>query len=664
MTRGIMLGDDPGTMTKAGGGDDGRKRPWNPTSSSQKKSKKLSPLALRALAALEHEGGISSSDDERDAKDSRLHDISHSASGVSGVSEKSSIKTAARLEIDTVRSVVPLTEREPRSDKSRNAVLHNESDAGRGFDDRAHELHHIEHRGSGEDIRERNNAEICQNFHSPGASQVRKVHHNNERNPNMRAFAGSVSAGSLADNEPEDDSPVAGGRIEEDEDCVCPHVTTSDYGDVLSCFLSTPFDDKEMLSLHTSKEGTKTVELQINSKRRKWEYVPVLPQKIFIKSVKGKIIPTNARGSTHNGYNHGLSGVSTALNANISAQVNIFLMQECQKLIASTEQQQPIRGGLPCRPVSHAPETLQHIHPPQLNQHSNQQQMLSHLQAPKYFGSVQQQNSYFPMQMMSQVHRLNQQMNSWRQYPLPFAAPLPFFTPGIGMQNITYNNLAFAATAQQSPPTPHTEAPHIVHNTGQPHPQTPPVVTDPTTATTVDGNNSQPNPKIALASVEIKLTDLNKDQIAKLPVAFGFNLDDDGTSKILAQAAAENWYNLGKIAAMKPTGITKATQKGASISGSTEAGMLSTPKAPRISAILIESSNAPTDLPAGWTSQKFKRANSENKASDTYFYSPQEKIKFRSMKSCKRFIDILKEPTIGGNEQAALKEFKTRGHKL
>ncbi|KAL3782385.1 hypothetical protein ACHAW5_007022 [Stephanodiscus triporus] len=645
MTRGIMLDDDPGTMTKAGGGDDGRKRHWNPTSSSQKKSKKLSSLALRALAALEPEGGVSS-DDERDVKDSRLHDIAHSASGVSGVSEKSSVEKTAALEIDTVRSVVPL--------KSRNAVLH----------DRAHELHHIEHRGSGEDIRERNDAEICQNFHSPGG-QVRKVHHSNERNPNMRAVAGSVSAGSLADNEPEDASPVAEGRIEEDEDCVCPHVTTSDYGDILSCFLSTPFDDKEMLSLHTSKEGTKTVGLQVNSKRRKWECVPILPQKIFIKSVKEKIIPTNPRESTHNGYNHGLSGVSAALNANISAQVNTFLMQECQKLIASTKQQQPIREGLPCRPVSHGPETLQHIHPPQLSQqHSNQQLMLSHVQAPKYFGSVQQQNSYFPMQMVPQVHRLNQQMNSWRQYPLPFAAPLPFFTPGIGMQNITHNNRAFAATAQQSPPTPHTEAPHIVHNTRQPHPQTPSAVTDPTTTTTVDGNNSQPNLKIALASVEIKLTDLNKDQIAKLPVAFGFNLDDDGTSKILAQAAAENWYNLGNIAAMKPTGITKATHKGASVGGSTEAGMLSTPKAPRISAVLIESSNAPKDLPAGWTSQKFKRANSENKTCDTYFFSPQDKIKFRSMKSCKRFIEILKEPTIAGNEQAALKEFKTRGHKM
>ena len=72
MTRRIMLGDDPGTMVEAGGGDDGRKRPRIPTSSSQpKKAKRLSSLALRALAALEHDGGISCSDDERDAKVSR-----------------------------------------------------------------------------------------------------------------------------------------------------------------------------------------------------------------------------------------------------------------------------------------------------------------------------------------------------------------------------------------------------------------------------------------------------------------------------------------------------------------------------------------------------------------------------------------------------------------
>lgn len=662
MTRRIMLGDDPGTMVEAGGGDDGRKRPRIPTSSSPKKAKRLSSLALRALAALEHDGGISCSDDERDAKDSRHRDISHFASGVMGVSEKSGIEnTAAHSAIDTVESVVALTER--------NAVLHSGIEAGRNFDDLAHELPHTELKGSGEDAEERNNPKICQNSLSPDAGHVRNVHESNERSPDM---PGAVET--TFDDVPKDTSPVAGKKIiAEDEECVCPHVSTSDYGDVLSCFLSTPFDDKAMLSLHMSKEGTKTVGLQKEAKSRKeGDYdVPILPQFIFIKSVKDKTIgsSTYAQGPTQHGINQGLSNVATTFNANVSAQVNVFLMQECQKMIESSKQQQPNQDGLTRQPVSHEPETQHQL--AQLNQqYANQQQMISHLQAHNYFGSAQQQNSnFYAMQMASQLHRVNQQMNGWH-YPTPFAAPAPFFNPGVGMQNTAYNNLAFTSTAQQLPPAPHTKTPLIVHNISQPQPQT---------------NASQPNPKTALASLEIKLTDSNRDQIAKLPVAFGFDLDDGGTSKILAQAAAEKWYDMGKLAAMtthveKKNGTNKAKDKDsaltgggkskeatiatpriASVDGSTGAKKIKSPKSP---AVLLETSNAPPDLPAGWTSKTFKRANSEKKASDKYFYTPQIGFKFRSMKACKEFIEILKEPTIGGSEREALKEFKARGHKV
>ena len=676
MTRRIMLGDDPGTMVEAGGGDDGRKRPRIPTSSSQpKKAKRLSSLALRALAALEHDGGISCSDDERDAKDSRHRDISHFTSGALGVSELSGIEnTAAHSAIDTVESVVAATER--------NAVLPSGGEAGRNSDDRAHELHHAEHKGSGEDAEERNNPKICQNSQSPDAGHVRNVHESNERSPDM---PGAVET--TFDDVPKDTSPVAGKKIiAEDEECVCPHVSTSYYGDVLSCFLSTPFHDKAMLSLHMSKEGTKTVGLQKEAKSRKeGDSVPILPQDIFIKSAKDKTVgsSTYAQGHTQHGINQGLSNVATTFNANISAQVNAFLMQECQKLIESSKQQQPNRDGLTRQPVSHEPETQRQLHLAQLNQqYTNQQQMISHLQAHNYFGSAQQQNSYFPMQMASQLHRVNQQMNGWH-YPTPFAAPAPFFNPGVGMQNTAYNNLAFTSTSQQLPPAPHTKTPLIVHNISQPQPQT--NASQPNPKIALATSAPQTNPKIALASMEIKLTDSNRDQIAKLPVAFGFDLDDGGTSYILAQAAAEKWYDMGKLAAMtthvetkngtnkakdkdsaltggdKSKGATIATPRNASVDGSTGAKKSKSPKSP---AVLLETSNAPPDLPAGWTSKTFTRANSEKRASDKYFYTPQIGFKFRSMKACREFIEILKEPTIGGSERDALKEFKARGHKV
>ena len=679
MTRRIMLGDDPGAMVEAGGGDDGRKRPRIPTSSSQlKKAKRLSALAVRALAALEHDGGISS-DDERDAKDSRHHVISHFASGVLGVSEKSSIEnTAAHSAIDTVGSVVALTELEPQSAKSWNAVLHSGSKAGRNFDDRAHELHHAEHKGSGEDVRERNNPKICQNSQSPDAGHVGNVNESYERSPDMPGVVESTF-----DDELKDTLPAAWKKVAEDEESVCPHVSTSDYGDVLSCFLSTPFVDKAMLSLHMSKEGRKTVSLQKEAKSRKeGDYVPILPQDIFIKSVKDKKSGslTYVQEPAQHGINQGLSNAATTFNANISAQVNAFLMQECQKLIESSNQQQPDQTR---QLVSHEPETQHQLHLAQLKQqHANNQQILSHLQAHNYFGSAQQQNSYFPIQMASQLHRVNQQMNGWHN-PTPFAAPAPFFNPGFGMQNTAYNNLAFTSTAQQLPPTPHTKTPLIVHNNSQPQPQTNASQPNPNIALATDA--SQPNPKIALASMEIKLTDSNRDQIAKLPVAFGFDLDDGGTSKILAQAAAEKWYNMGKLAAMTTyvvkqngtnkandkgsaltgggvsNGATIATPSGASVDGSTGVKASNAPKSP---AVLIESSNAPPDLPSGWTSKTFKRALSLTKARDKYFYSPEIGIKFRSLRACKEFIEILKEPTIGGSERDALKEFKARGHKV
>ncbi|KAL3822387.1 hypothetical protein ACHAXA_010865 [Cyclostephanos tholiformis] len=650
MTRGrIVVSDDPGTMSKAGSGDDGRKRAWTLTSSSQpNKSKKLSPLALRALAALEHDDGISSGDDERDTKDCRHHDSVHVASGASELSEKSPVKKiATRSATDTVRSVVALTEGGAQS-----ATNHIEGEAGIGFDDRGRELYG-EHQGISEHARERNDSEICQNFQSPDVGHVRNVHKCNERNPSIPGgVAGSVSGGSIADDETLDSSSVAGERIAWDVDCVCPHVLTSDYGDVLSCFLSTPFDDKAMLSLHTSKEDTNTIGLQIEPKSGKNEdFVPILPQKIFIKFVRER-----KKGPPRSGIDQGLSGVSPAVNANVRAQVNIFLMQECQKIFDSTkqqgpihnmlnrpvshepdarqqlhlprEQQRPIQDRLTSLPVLHEPDTQQQLHQSQRHQfHPNQQQMLSHLQAPNYFGSVQGQNSFYPMQMIPQLHRVNQQMKRWH-YPLPFHTPVPYYNQGIDLQNTAYNNPAFTSSAQ------HTAFPAFT-----------------------------------------------------APAQLGSELDNGGTSKISTKVITEKPYDVGKPAAVTTNGVkqnetlvngksitlaggdkstrnTEANPKHAPADGLTEAGTSRASKAHRSAAVLIESSDAPPDLPAGWTSKTFERANSEKKASDRYFYSAQNKIKFRSMKACKAFIEILNEPAIGGNELTAFKEFKVRGHKL
>ena len=181
-------------------------------------------------------------------------------------------------------------------------------------------------------------------------------------------------------------------------------------------------------------------------------------------------------------------------------------------------------------------------------------------------------------------------------------------------------------------------------------------------------------PRVAVASEEIKLTIENWVGFAKLPVAFGFHLDDDGTSKHLAQAATDNWKSHGEKSAKK-------SNKGLKVSiGSVKKGSTgfpvchtpkvaktpssATPKTPKTPALLL-STEAARKLPDGWISKTFKRMTGKTAGTkDIYFYSPQKQIKFRAMKSCKTFIDIMGELEVDGDEAAALKLYKERGHRF
>ncbi|KAL3922241.1 MAG: hypothetical protein SGILL_002313 [Bacillariaceae sp.] len=62
--------------------------------------------------------------------------------------------------------------------------------------------------------------------------------------------------------------------------------------------------------------------------------------------------------------------------------------------------------------------------------------------------------------------------------------------------------------------------------------------------------------------------------------------------------------------------------------------------------------------PAGWVKRTFKRMNISKKHTDSYWYSPQEQYKLRSMKEVERFFDALKQEH--GDEKEAWKVFKGR----
>lgn len=326
-------------------------------------------------------------------------------------------------------------------------------------------------------------------------------------------------------------------------------------------------------------------------------------------------------------------------------------------------------------------------------------------------------------------------------------------------------------------------------------PQSMPSGTSPSNIAAAETGPSKPltDSIIAIAGKAEKLTNSNRDRIAKLPVAFGFALDDCGSSKALALTATDNWYNDGKRAAIiesssksirkgekgpagmknattkskqskkdndksrgkekstprgkhamdksgktkmeekkkkkkrkgekdkeqsweenatpigrlvasngtpKPSGTSSSTtsvvkkmkkihvsssngtpkpstaasssatsvKKGKSKNTSSSSGTPNASEASsdgRLAAILISSSDSPPGLPNGWTMKTFQRMSGKTSGTtDSYWYTPQLKLKFRSKKGCTQFIEILNEPGIDGDESVAFNTFKKRGFRV
>lgn len=82
---------------------------------------------------------------------------------------------------------------------------------------------------------------------------------------------------------------------------------------------------------------------------------------------------------------------------------------------------------------------------------------------------------------------------------------------------------------------------------------------------------------------------------------------------------------------------------------------------PRPVAMLVETSDCPPGLPVGWTAETYRRASGKSAGdTDTYWYTPQQKLKFRSKSNITRFLEILNTPGINGDETAAWNVFKKR----
>lgn len=207
---------------------------------------------------------------------------------------------------------------------------------------------------------------------------------------------------------------------------------------------------------------------------------------------------------------------------------------------------------------------------------------------------------------------------------------------------------------------------------------------------------SQSNPKIAMASDDLQLTNFNRNDVAKLPVATGFWLNDAGTSlRALHVAMGEQvvksetvkhgkWFWLNDAGASLRAlhvALGKQVEKCETVkhgkcsdsnkcvrSAGQELPKKFQRKKTRRNICTPPFEPAGRDFPAGWTVQTFKRSDKRSgntRSGSTYkiFSSAANKVKFRSMKSVLLFVQILNEPGIF-DEKMALAVFKRRGHKL
>ena len=150
-------------------------------------------------------------------------------------------------------------------------------------------------------------------------------------------------------------------------------------------------------------------------------------------------------------------------------------------------------------------------------------------------------------------------------------------------------------------------------------------------------------------------------------MAFGFNIND-GASEIAAKNKTEKWLNEGKkhITDGKKKGTNnKENKKGSSRKSNTPSKGGTKGGTPGKSPAELLSTQPAPNMPEGWILKTYQRKGGETKSrNDRYWYSPQDGIRFRSMKGCNLFIDILAEPSVNGDEGAALKVYKERGHKF
>lgn len=128
------------------------------------------------------------------------------------------------------------------------------------------------------------------------------------------------------------------------------------------------------------------------------------------------------------------------------------------------------------------------------------------------------------------------------------------------------------------------------------------------------------------------------DEIASMPVVYAYNCGDpesEQNAKIATLDYEVEQNRLKRKAAMserKLSSVQEACKPKAT-----------SPQGKSVGSMEDEAEIVPADeFPTGWTMQNVPRKNSKSKRPfDTYYYSPELKLKFRSRPEVKRFIELL-----------------------
>mmetsp|Transcript_42544 Transcript_42544/g.90489 ORF Transcript_42544/g.90489 Transcript_42544/m.90489 type:complete len:660 (+) Transcript_42544:96-2075(+) len=393
---------------------------------------------------------------------------------------------------------------------------------------------------------------------------------------------------------------------------VLPHDHGSMYIDILSFFTSTPFDADSMRSLHGQKELSIAKMSPIVPTRAS---LPIVPQKLFM------VRKASASGDAQ------IDAASPKSYRSIEREVSKFLLEEAEYLMnqvhrdearpnpdskaSNTALSKSKNCGRPLLEETHSSSTGRSIRHNQLHPFVDK------------FGNADSRKPFGAIAPVSRPLSL-----PYAQHSVVHNAPLPMH-PVCSV--LHYSHLP-AMTA---------------------YPQALNIQSVPNIAVVRMANNA--------------LSEIMQAEVATISLPHVNN-----TSKNSTQASTDRWMVQGTKATMS-TGMSSRVsidgKHGSSACGApktpkTTCATPTTPKTPRTPAILLSTEVVPS-LDEGWISKTFQRSSGRTAGTkDSYFYSPHKRIKFRSMKGCKTFIDILAEPGVDGDEFNALEIYKERGHRL